>query len=353
MRDQRNTPGETEREWTRALTGAYRIVNAQPAGTHCPSDWTVPTQRQPAAGVPLTGGIWDYAIDWATLLAGTPPDPAWLINGLIEQGRLVAIYSRAKAGKSLVTLDMAASIALGKPCLGTPPAPPRHVLYCDYEMTQDEIAERIRAYGHDQPANLNTHLHYLSLPMIPPLDTEAGGQILTQAAQESEASLVIVDTTSRTISGKENDSDTWHAWYRHTGLPLKSAGCAVIRLDHAGKDDERGQRGSSAKVSDVDLVLRLTRPDEHTIILKREEARQSHYREQTTISVILDGNITTHRLVHDPDTATIILAMITEANRHHYPRNVERARWHGLARDLRLSASRQQIDDAHAVWQTI
>ena len=69
---------------------------------------------------------------------------------------------------------------------------------------------------------------------------------------------MVIDTTGRVVAGPENDADTYRAFYRHTGARLKAAGIAQVRLDHAGKDADRGQRGSSSKTEDVDLVWHLT-----------------------------------------------------------------------------------------------
>lgn len=345
---------EAAAEWRRNLTGALQIVAGEPAGAGCPDDldWipdtpTTPGEPKPAAA--LTGGVWDYRINWPDLLDQPPTDTDWMIEGLLEKGRLVAIYSAPKAGKSLVTLDIAASIALGKPCLGTPADRPRHVLYLDFEMTRDEVADRVRDYGHDDSAGLDEHLHYLSLPSLPPLDSPEGGRALAAAAAECGAELVIIDTTSRTIKGGENDSDTWHAWYRHSGIPLKQLGCTVIRLDHQGKDKDRGQRGSSAKVSDVDLVLRLVRIRETEIILKREEARQAHYVEQMHITVDeVDGH-TRHVIGADLYADTIVLDLVARAEESELPADAGRAAFQAMAKMYGIKASRRQCDRAAQV----
>ncbi len=322
----RATAVEATAEYGSLITGAIKIVANEPPGTRCVDDLSwIPNQPEPGDNTDTSSGtgagILEYAVNWDDLLTGEPPEPDWLVDGLIEQGRLIAIYSAAKAGKSLLTLDIAACIALGKPCLGTPAGRPRHVLYIDLEMTPTEVADRIRNYGHNNIPGLTTHLHYLSLPMLPPLDSPEGGKAVVDAAQACGAELVIIDTTSRTIQGGENDSDTWHAWYRNTGLPLKSMGCTVIRLDHSGKDKDKGQRGSSAKVSDVDLVLKLTRPTDTEIVLKREEARQAHYLDRVSIQVVEDvlpGGyvLTRHAVRHDVFTdgeALDLAARVNEA----------------------------------------
>jgi hypothetical protein len=53
---------------------------------------------------------------------------------------------------------------------------------------------------------------------------------------------------------------------------LKQRGITSARLDHAGKDGTKGQRGSSAKGDDVDVIWQLAKTDEG-LILKRDAAR--------------------------------------------------------------------------------
>jgi hypothetical protein len=51
----------------------------------------------------------------------------------------------------------------------------------------------------------------------------------------------------------------------------------VLRLDHPGKDDAKGMRGSSAKVGDVDTIWRLTEAqDGEKFFLLREKSRSDH-----------------------------------------------------------------------------
>ena len=78
---------------------------------------------------------------------------------------------------------------------------------------------------------------------------------------------------ARAVSGGENDADTYRNFYRHTGRHLKAAGVSLLRLDHQGKDIALGQRGSSAKDDDLDVVFRLTQLDLKTFKLNRTRTR--------------------------------------------------------------------------------
>lgn len=116
-------------------------------------------------------------------------------------------------------------------------------------------------------------LRYASFPPVRPLDTAGGGADLMAMVKATQAELVVIDTVSRFISGPENDADTWLSLYRHTLLPLKRDRVASVRLDHFGKDKDRGGRGSSAKTQDVDHVWELAAQGGGSLTLKRTHTR--------------------------------------------------------------------------------
>lgn len=187
----------------------------------------------------------------------------WLAWPLIPAGRSVAIHAPAKAGKSIVTLAAVAAMVGGRDLYGRwPLSEPVSVMYVDYEMTEADLFDRLDelGYGPDD-TEFHTRLHYAVLPSSPPLDTFEGGTALLAMARNVGARCVILDTFGRAVHGPENDADTVRNFYRYTGATLKAAGITVVRLDHTGKDHERGQRGTSSKNEDVDLVWRLSRTD--------------------------------------------------------------------------------------------
>ena len=221
-------------------------------------------------------GIEDLAsyvdpIDWDTFWAAETPEQEWFIEPIVPKGRQVAVYSKPKAGKSLVTLDAVAARATGRPVLGQRPTPPVDVVYIDQEMTEADLRERLSDLGYGPDTDLS-HLHYYQLVALTPLDTELGGLELEAIAKRWNAELVVLDTMARVVSGDEDKADTYRAFYRHTGRRLKAAGIALLRLDHGGKDPTMGQRGSSAKADDVDVVFQLVEVDDG-INLKRTHTR--------------------------------------------------------------------------------
>lgn len=251
-------------------------------------------RRTPALGayVPSDGDhpLTPYLVNWAEFWAADLDDTEWLLEPLFADGRAHALYAGAKTGKSYLVLAACAALATGRPFLGQRGGTPQDVLYVDYEMTPQDVRERLEEFGYG-PSDDLSHLHYALLPSLPPLDTPEGGVALLEAAKAVKARFVVIDTMARAVGGEENDGDTFRAFYMWTGKALKQAGIGWARLDHAGKDATKGQRGSSAKNDDVDIVIRLERVDDGQRVVATHR-RMSWYPERTEIAVTSSDGLT-------------------------------------------------------------
>lgn len=211
------------------------------------------------------------AIDWHELWADDTEEE-WILEPLLPARRLVALYSAPKVGKSLLMLEIAVGISRGTETLGVTPPRPFTVLYVDFENDpKGDIRSRLQAMGHHPDVLGN--LRYLSFPTLAALDSAAGAEQLLAAVDAYQAEVVVIDTVSRAVKGEENENDTWLAFYRHTGLALKQAKVALIRLDHSGKDESKGQRGGSAKSGDVDAVWRMSKVTDSVFQIECEATR--------------------------------------------------------------------------------
>ncbi len=238
-------------------------------------------------------------LDWPALWADDEPEE-WIVEPILPARRLVALYSAPKVGKSLLMLEMAVAVATGREVLGVTPDRPRRVLYVDFENDpRADVRERLQAMGYG-PEDL-TDLCYLSFPTLAGLDCERGSVELMEAVSVYACEVVVVDTVSRAVDGEENENDTWLKFYRHTGLKLKQAGVALIRLDHSGKDETKGQRGGSAKVGDVDAVWRLSRVSDDTFRLDCEANRMPVLERELVLT--REEDPLRHRVQADPARA--------------------------------------------------
>ena len=126
-------------------------------------------------------------------------------------------------------------------------------------------------------------LYYLSYPILGGLDTAVGAAKLILVTDRDQPAVVIIDTLARAVVGEENSNDTWNEFYKHTGLSLKQRGIACLRLDHSGKDEDKGMRGGSAKYGDVDAVWQMRTVTENTLTLKCTHRRMRVAEELLTI----------------------------------------------------------------------
>ena len=220
-------------------------------------------------------------VDWDELWDRERSADDWLYTDVFARGRGHALYAKHKVGKSLFVLAAAAEMVTTTNDVA--------VLYLDYEMTEDDLRDRLEDMGYGPDTDLS-RFHYALLPTLPPLDTAHGGEALDQVVEQVQNAhpgchlFIVIDTTSRAVHGEENAADTYQNFYRYTGIRLKRRQVTWCRLDHAGKDSGQGQRGSSAKGDDVDIVWKIVAED-NGVALRRELSRISWAKEKVTFAM--------------------------------------------------------------------
>ena len=227
---------------------------------------------RPAAGDTIATGF--QPLDW-NLLDGTQAAEA-VIPEVLNKGESGALIGSAGVGKSLLGLDIGVALARGEPVLGRPARDPITVMYIDMENPHAELLVRLRGLGYGPTDMVGYPLMYFSFPDLPLLDTVSGGRMLALEAERYDPQLIVFDSISRFVGGKEDAADTWQDFYAHTMLPLRRQNRTVLRLDHQGHDTSKGARGSSAKRDDVDVAWIMRRKG-NDIELKLDKGRgQGH-----------------------------------------------------------------------------
>jgi hypothetical protein len=236
------------------------------------------------------------AVDWTDFWnAGSEPI-RYLVDPLFSAGEVTRVFAQAKTGKSLLVLECMAALATGRAVLGLEPDP-ASVVYIDQENTIDDWRDRLSSMGYSADVDLS-RLHWYSLQSWPPLDTAEGGAHVLERVAAHSASIVVLDTQSKMLSGPEDKADTSGAFYRHTLLPLKRMGHAVVIIDHAGNDPTK-PRGSSGKRDDVDVVWQIASRGRDRLTVKRTHSRKRHQRNHMFLNRRLDP--TRHEIATDDE----------------------------------------------------
>jgi 5S rRNA maturation endonuclease (ribonuclease M5) len=279
-------------------------------------------------------------IDWAMAWKEQPDDVEWLIEPIIEAGTINSLFAIPGAGKSLISLEIALTLVReGKP-----------VVYIDDENRQVDTVERLKAFG-ASPEELDL-LSMYNFAGLPALDTPCGGQDLLEIAQSDEAALVILDTTSRLVAGKENDADTYLQFYRCSLIPLKGAGIACLRLDHPGKDMERGERGSSAKRGDVDTTWALSKDTDDRFCLECLKCRTGRVEQGHMVFLTREYNPLRHRWDLYPNVPKDkVEALVYQMVRFRVPFNYGRDRVRDILAEHHVTARNEYLGAAIAAYR--
>jgi len=180
-----------------------------------------------------------------------PEVPFYVKNWLPKHGK-AEVYGRAKSGKSFLAVQLARCIGSGDDFLGVPTEKAR-VLYLQFELGEGILQYRMKQSGEDYE-NV-----YVGTSFTMKLDTHAGQDTVMRAICDVEPRVVILDPFYKIQSGDENESTDVKKITDFLDEVIEKFDVAVFILHHAGKDPEKGGRGSSILEGWVDSYLEIKR----------------------------------------------------------------------------------------------
>lgn len=201
-------------------------------------------------------------MDLRILLPGdlTPTlDDHAIVQRLIGEKSLVAVYGPSNSGKSALTLDLAASVAMGSAFRGLR-VKQSAVLYIAAEGVHG-MNNRVAAL--QQTGRLSPDA---ALGVVPesvdlcssPID--ASRIVTACAALEVKTGhpvrLIVIDTLARVMAGgDENSGADMGALVRNADAIKTQTGATVLLIHHSGKDGSKGARGHSSFRAALDTEI--------------------------------------------------------------------------------------------------
>jgi hypothetical protein len=197
-----------------------------------------------------------------------------IIKGLMGRGELSAVYGPPKSGKSFLMTSAALAVAAGDSTwFGHKLKQHGLVLYLVLEGASGFRA-RLQAWArhHDRMvperfARASENLRFLADPshQNAAADVERIKAAVTDLERQfgEPVVLIVIDTVARAMAGgDENSAQDMGRFLDACGelqrLPSRPH---VAVVHHAGKDNERGTRGSSALPAGVDALVKVERGD--------------------------------------------------------------------------------------------
>jgi hypothetical protein len=183
------------------------------------------------------------------------PEPSWLVNALIPESGLSAIFGAPGAGKSLLAMDWALSVAAGLPWLNSE-VKQACVVYVAAEGHAG-LRARIRAWQSRHPGADLSRLRLLpeAVNLLEHQQVEALRDALARLGEP--VGLLVIDTMARSMSGGDENS------VRDIGLLVQAVdelrrGKAALLVHHSGLAGDR-ERGSTALRAAVDMLAQVKR----------------------------------------------------------------------------------------------
>lgn len=187
------------------------------------------------------------------------PPPEWLIEGLVPEKGIVIPYGPPKAGKTFVVLSMGLHIAAHKDWMGRKVAG-GGVVYVAGEGVGG-LSVRIRAMraAYQIPANIPFWVVPRAVNFRDPKAVQSLYDAIKATVYDEPISLVVLDTLARAMPGVDENSAEEVGIVVAACDELKFAlGATIMPIHHAGKDIEKGLRGSSAIHGALDASIQIT-----------------------------------------------------------------------------------------------
>ncbi len=173
-------------------------------------------------------------------LASTPPPIDGVIDGLFEAGDKVGIFGKSKTRKSFFVLQLAFSLATGKPFLGLTVTRRRRVLLIQLEIKASHMHRRVRTMARSMGVDAVDGLSIFN-GRGTGLDKDA----ICKLATDTRAEVVIIDPLYKLMPSDES-AEPMAAIMGIFDAVTERTGAAVCYVHH----DKKGQSG------DLDLVDR-------------------------------------------------------------------------------------------------
>jgi DNA polymerase III epsilon subunit-like protein/predicted nucleic acid-binding Zn-ribbon protein len=202
-----------------------------------------------------------------------PQNDRWQVEGLIKEGNLVILSARPKTAKSIVALNLAACVAMGKPFLDRSVTQGR-ALFVAYERF-DLTLQRARAMGLADCYDFMLWDKYAwGLPRIEALD------FWFEFIERHGVRLFVVDTLAHflrpeleKVRNAINAYDFVYKVMERLQAGVSDTGCTIVLIHHDRKGetaetDEARVLGTTALTAAADAVFQLKLMSDKVVCLK-------------------------------------------------------------------------------------
>ncbi|MDO9378929.1 MAG: AAA family ATPase [Nocardioidaceae bacterium] len=216
------------------------------------------------------------------------PTPAPLVDGLLMLDSIAWLHGKPGHGKSFLALDIACSVASGRPWRGEHTTSPGVVLYVVAEGAAG-IRQRVEAWETFH----STQIAAGRLKFLPVAVQLLGPSLaaLVEVVSDWQPALVVIDTQARVTVGADENSSLDMGRYVDAVERLRAAsGACVLTVHHESRAGDT-LRGSTALEGAATTVLRVVKTSStvRLEVTKQKEAPPLEPMQGRLAVVVTDG----------------------------------------------------------------
>jgi len=208
----------------------------------------------------------------AAQLVDGDPEPAWLFEGLWAESGVGLIGGHPKVGKTWLSLQMATSLASGRPCLDVYDVKrPGPVLLYMAEDAASVVKQRLTAICRHRQLDLASLPIYVITADRLRLDHPDDQQRLRRTIERLRPRMLVLDPLVRLHTLNENSAGEISALLAYFRQLQRALDCAIVLTHHSrknGSSSRPGQalRGSGDLYAFGDSYLYLQRVRERLVL---------------------------------------------------------------------------------------
>lgn len=236
------------------------------------------------------------------------PAPSAVITDRVFSNALGVLYGPSGVGKTFVVLDLALSVATGRPWLGAPVERAGSVVYVAAEGGAG-VQRRVAAWKTYHGFPLDQVVGFCTIPQAVNLmdPTEADG--LIDQIRPLVPQLIVFDTLARSlVGGDENSAKDMGLLVSHCDR-IRTALNTVVMLVHHSQKNGPAERGSSALRGACDTMLELSNNNDLlTLKCDKQKDAQPFPAINVNLHLVNDANSLIARLAGDDESTNLTTA---------------------------------------------
>ncbi|MFI5297979.1 MAG: AAA family ATPase [Polyangiales bacterium] len=219
-------------------------------------------------------------LDHDDLFTVDPPNESLVVPELgICAGPPNMFVGESFGGKTLITMSLELSVALGKPLWGRYAVRQGKVVHFDYEQGKRHTKKRVQSLVAGLGAGKEDLRGQIKVSIYPSVNLTTADAVDQYTKEMEGFTVATIDALIGCIPGVDENSSEMRQYMSVLSKASEAAGCAVVLIHHAGKSNGQrsrkdAARGSSAIFAECQSVFVISGDKDGDKLVSHEKTRE-------------------------------------------------------------------------------